>query len=182
MKVSYEFSVADLTEVGERLLSDPDRQAVVTYARSRRLVTNVSTAGLLGLLGFVLSCAEPSVRVIVSLLLAATVFYLMQRNARPAMTAQKLVMAAYAKKLGGGGPFTCEVELLPDYLVIRQFGQEKNRVWPVVTAIEEVGGDIEFVFGFAGRLLVRQRAFPSPQARQEFLSLARGYREKAYRR
>jgi hypothetical protein len=81
--------------------------------------------------------------------------------------------AFYRERLGGNGPFTCEVELTSAGVVSRQLGQELHHPWSHVASVSEVPGGIEFVYTPIGSLLVRDRAFPEPQVRADFVSLAR---------
>jgi hypothetical protein len=79
----------------------------------------------------------------------------------------------YRERLGGDGPFTCEVELTSAGVVSRQLGQESLHPWSQVASVAEVPGGVEFIYRPIGSLLVRDRAFPDPQVRADFMSLAR---------
>jgi hypothetical protein len=79
----------------------------------------------------------------------------------------------YREQLGGDGPFVCEVELSPAGLITRQMGTETTLPWSHVASATEVSGGIEFIYRPMGALLVRERAFQTPEDREQFLALAR---------
>jgi hypothetical protein len=79
----------------------------------------------------------------------------------------------YREQLGGDGPFVCEVELSPTGLITRQLGAETTHPWSHVASATEVSGGIEFIYRPTGALLVRDRAFQTPEGREQFLVLAR---------
>jgi hypothetical protein len=83
------------------------------------------------------------------------------------------VQEFYRERLGGDGPFTCEVELTSAGVVSRQLGQETLHPWSQVASVAEVPGGVELIYRPIGSLLVRDRAFPDPQVRTDFLSQAR---------
>jgi hypothetical protein len=85
------------------------------------------------------------------------------------------VLEFWRERLGGDGPFVCEVEITEDGVSGRQLGTETRRRWSQVASVSEVSGGIEFVFRPVGSLLVRDRAFTDAKARAEFLALARGF-------
>jgi hypothetical protein len=82
------------------------------------------------------------------------------------------MLGYYREQLGGDGPFICEVELSSVGLIIRQLGSETTHPWPNVASATEVSGGIEFIYRPMGALLVRDRAFQTPESRQQFLTLA----------
>jgi hypothetical protein len=83
------------------------------------------------------------------------------------------MLSYYRERLGGDGPFTCEVELTADSLAIRQCGAELKYLWSSMTEIVDTPGGIEFAARGGGFLVVRDRAFLTPQQRSDFLLAAR---------
>jgi hypothetical protein len=81
----------------------------------------------------------------------------------------------YQEHLGGDGPFVCEVVITPEGVTTTQFGAETRRQWSGVKEIVDSPGAVEFVFRVGGMLVVRDRAFATPQQRLEFLTAARTY-------
>ena len=166
MKIKFEFSTADLAEVASRTVN---RSPLVHRWRLR----NAAAVGVLaGLLTFALVPADMAIRIGAGLVIALGVFavarYLVSRP-----RANTRTEAFFRERLGGGGPFTCEVELTPSGIVSRQLGQELYHPWSHVASVSEAPGGIEFAYTPIGSLLVRERAFPDPQVRADFVSLAR---------
>lgn len=168
MKVQFEFSPADLAEVASRTVN---RSPLV---HRWRLWNTAVTAVVAGLLAFALVPGDMIIRIAAGAVIALGVFalslYLVSRPGRNTRTA-----AFYRERLGGDGPFTCEVELTSTGVVSRQLGQELHHPWSHVASASEVPGGIEFVFTPIGSLLVRDAAFADAQLRADFLALARSY-------
>jgi hypothetical protein len=91
-----------------------------------------------------------------------------QRSPRPAR-----LVKYFRERLGGDGPFRCEVEIGEKGIVARQLGAESRHSWAQVASIGEIPDGIEFVYRPLGSLVVRDRAFATAQQRAEFLALAR---------
>ena len=168
MKVQFEFSTADLAEVASRTVN---RSPLVHRWRLRN---TAATAVLAGLLAFAIVPGDMAIRIAAGFVIALGVFvvtlYLLSRPSRNMRTE-----AFYRERLGGDGPFTCEVELTSAGVVSRQLGQELHHPWSHVASVSEVPWGIEFVYTPIGSLLVRDRAFPDPQVRADFVSMARSH-------
>ncbi|HTS20362.1 MAG TPA: hypothetical protein VMN79_01015 [Casimicrobiaceae bacterium] len=166
MKVGFDFTPADMAEVSRRAVS---RSPLV---QRWRLTNSIVAAVLVGLLVFLATPWETEDRsvagAVVAAIVFAAVFFLARRRGGSAR-----LQAFYRERLGGDGPFTCEVELTSAGVVSRQLGQESLHAWPQVASVDDVPGGVEFVYRPIGSLLVRDRAFPDPGVRAEFLSLAR---------
>lgn len=168
MKVQFEFSTADLAEVASRTVN---RSPLVHRWRLRN---TAATAVLAGLLAFAIVPGDMAIRVVAGFVIALGLFVVtMYLLSRP--RANMRTEAFYRERLGGDGPFTCEVELTSTGVVSRQLGQELQHPWSHVASVSEVPGGIEFVYTPIGSLLVRDRAFPDPQVRVDFVSLARSH-------
>lgn len=168
MKIQFEFSTADLAEVASRTVN---RSPLV---RRWRLRNTAASAVLLGLLAFAIVPWDVTIRIAAGLVVALGVFvviaYLLPRPGGNIRT-----VAFYRERLGGDGPFRCEVELTPAGVVSRQLGQESYHPWAHVASVSEVPVGIEFVYTPIGSLLVRDRAFQDPLVRADFVSLARSH-------
>ena len=114
--------------------------------------------------GWVFACA----------ILAAALF----PSARRRLRRQRL-RRHYRERLGGAGPFSCEVEIKSSGVTTNQAGTRITREWASILAVEDHGDSIEFVTKGAGTLIVRNRAFRSEQEWREFLEAARGYLTQA---
>jgi hypothetical protein len=166
MKVQFEFTPADLAEVARRAVN---RSPLVHRWRLRNSIVGAVLAGLLVLVALP---GEMTIRAVVGSVVAVVlfviVFFLARRRGGSAR-----VQEFYRERLGGDGPFTCEVELTSVGVVSRQLGQESLHPWSQVASVAEAPGGVEFIYRPIGSLLVRDRAFPDPQVRADFLSLAR---------
>ncbi|HEY2864653.1 MAG TPA: hypothetical protein VGK37_13630 [Casimicrobiaceae bacterium] len=166
MKVQFEFTPADLAEVARRAVN---RSPLVHRWRLRN---GIVAAVLVGLLVLLATPWELTIRSIVGSVIAVVVFvivfYLGRRRG-----GNTRVQEFYRERLGGDGPFTCEVELTSAGVVSRQLGQETLHPWSQVASATEISGGVEFIYRPIGSLLVRDRAFPDPQVRADFLSHAR---------
>ena len=166
MKVQFQFTAADMAEVGGRAV---DRSAVV---RKWRIRSRAAWSVLVGIFVFILVPAGNEIRGAAAVLTALAVFAAINRRRPPG---NPRMLEFYRERLGGDGPFTCEVELNDDGVVGRQLGTESRRAWAQVASIAEAPGGIEFVFRPLGSLLVRDRAFADARSRAEFLAFARGH-------
>ena len=79
------------------------------------------------------------------------------------------------EQLGGDGPFLCEVEIAPDGITTRQRETETKRPWSAVKDVADVPDSVEFLFQTGGFLVVRDRAFQTPEQRATFLRTVRGF-------
>jgi hypothetical protein len=166
MKVQFEFTPADLAEVARRSVN---RSPLVHRWRLRN---SIAGAVLVGLLVLVATPWEMTIRSVVGAVIAVVVFVVIFFLGRRRGGGARL-QEFYRERLGGDGPFTCEVELTSAGVVSRQLGQESLHPWAQVVSMAEVPGGVEFIYRPIGSLLVRDRAFPDPQVRADFLSLAR---------
>lgn len=166
MKVQFEFTPADLAEVARRTVN---RSPLVHRWRLRNSIVGAILAGLLVLVALP---GEMTIRVVagsvIAVVLFVVVFFLGRRRG-----GNPRVQEFYRERLGGDGPFTCEVELTSVGVVSRQLGQESLHPWSQVASVAEVPGGVEFIYRPIGSLLVRDRAFPDPKIRADFLSQAR---------
>lgn len=165
LKVQFEFSARDLAEVASR-----------SAARSRlirqwRWQSEVLLIACLGVVVYAITPLGPGDSAIFAALFCAIMLLigrLFPRNAR----ADGRFLKYYRDKLGGDGPFLCEVELTAESLTTRQLGVESRHPWSHIVSVRETAIGIEFIYSPMGELLVRERAFASPQARAEFLQFA----------
>ena len=170
MEFEFEFSTADMAEVAGRTVN---RSPLVHRWRLRN---TAAIAVLAGLLAFAIVPGDMVIRIAAAAVTALGVLVVTMLS-RPSGNAR--TEAFYRERLGGGGPFTCEVELTPDGVVSRQLGQELHHPWSHVASVSEVPGGIEFVCTPIGSLLVRARAFRDSRIRADFLSLARSHVPKS---
>lgn len=165
MKVQFEFTPADLAETARRAVN---RSPLVQRWRLRNSIVG---AVLFGLLVFLATPWEMTIRgavgLVVAVIIFIAVFFLGRRRG-----GSPRVQEFYRERLGGDGPFTCEVELTSAGVVSRQLGQETLHPWAQVASVAEVRGGVELTYRPIGSLLVRDRAFPDARVRADFLSQA----------
>ena len=167
-KVRFEFTAAELAEVAGWAV---DRSPVI---QKLRVKNRILWSFMLGLIAFAFWPAEMVMRVLIGVVVAGVVFAAIALAVRGRRGNPRLV-EVYRERLGGDGPFPCEVEIDEHGIVNRQLGAEAKREWSHVVSVSEAPGGIEFVYRPMGGLLVRDRAFPDAQSRADFLADARGY-------
>ena len=138
MKVQFEFSPADLAEVASRTVN---RSPLVHRWRLRN---SIAAAVLFGLLVFAATPWDLTIRSVAGLVIAVVMFLIIFLLGRR-RGANTRLLEFYRERLGGDGPFTCEVELTSAGVVSRQLGQESLHPWSQVASVAEVPGGIEFV-------------------------------------
>jgi hypothetical protein len=165
LKVQFEFSASDLAEVANRA---SDRSRVV---QGWRLQGRMTWAVLISLVVYAVTPGQPIGRAVFAALICLLLVVVIPRLSRTSSRNNRM-LRYYREQLGGDGPFVCEVELAPEGLITRQLGAETTHPWSRVASASEASGGIEFIYRPMGALLVRDRAFQTPESRQQFLALA----------
>jgi hypothetical protein len=165
MKIAFEFSARDMADAADRSLT---RSKVV---RDWHWQFIAFYAVVVGLLVFALTPGPMLGRAVFAALVAIVIALYYRKKPQPSLQS----IAYYREQLGGDGPFTCEVEITPEGLVTRQFGVEATHDWRYVRSVVEVTDGIEFTYIPTGALLVRDRGFPTPEQKREFLALAKQF-------
>ena len=91
------------------------------------------------------------------------------------MTARSRIYAYHEQTLGGRGPFSCEVELTPAALEIRQFGSETRYPWNCVTDVCATDSGVEIALGTRSPAIIRSNGFSSVADREAFMHCAREF-------
>lgn len=88
--------------------------------------------------------------------------------------AKKRLRKFFREQFGEQNSFTCDVELTPQEVRITQDRNQAVYEW---TSVEEivVTADSVDIFAKLGGIVVRDRAFESPDAREAFIAFARNY-------
>jgi hypothetical protein len=167
VRVRFEFSAADLADVARR---SADRSKTI---RDSRWQAAASWSAVLGLALFFALSGSFIARATFSVAFCLVLFFLFSRWGRSSPNATYLKY--YREQLGGDGPFLCEVEITPAGLTTRQSGIETKRSRAVVEEIVDTPGGLEFHFRIGGTLLVRDRAFDTPELRLAFLRRAKEF-------
>jgi hypothetical protein len=168
MKVQFEFSAADLADVAQRTA---ERSKVI---RDSRWHAAASWSALLSLLLFLVLDGGFVVRALFATLFGLVVFLFYFRRGRA--SPNETYLKYYREQLGGDGPFLCVVEIRPDGVLTKQGGAELRHPWSTVKDIVETSDGLEFVWHAGGLLVVRDRAFQTPESRSAFLQTARNLR------
>jgi YcxB-like protein len=164
MRVRFEFNTDDLIEVGEKSLAES------RVVRRIRLGGLVSSSLLGALLGYALPADSGSRPfVVLGTALLCGLAYPALRKA----TMQRRLRAFWRERLGGDGPFVCEVELSEQGVTTEQFGTRSTRPWSAVAAFEETDASVNISTREGGWILVRDRAFSSPDEKKRFVELGR---------
>ena len=167
MKVQFEFTAADLAEVGGRAV---DRSPLI---RRWRVRTRIFLAFIFATLAFLVAPGSNEMRFVVAVLFAIGFFWLVRAGGKQARDGR--LLEVYRERLGGDGPFLCEIEIGEEGIVSRQLGTESKHSWSKVESISEIPGGIEFVYKPMGSLIVRDRAFADAASRAEFLRQAHSF-------
>jgi hypothetical protein len=167
MKIQFEFSAADVADAAQRIA---DRSKTV---RDSRWHAAASWSTLLSLVLYSRLDGTFIVRASFSGLFFIAVFYIYSRLWRPSPS--RTYLKYYREQLGGDGPFLCEVEITPDGITTKQSGAETKRAWSAVKEIVETPDSLEFVWHSGGLLVVRDRAFQTPELRSTYLRTARDF-------
>jgi hypothetical protein len=167
MRVQFEFTAADMADAAERAAAHS------RTVREWRAQGRATWAALLSLALFFALQGRILTRAIYSLAIFIGLVLLYPHIFRSSPSAQYLNY--YREKLGGDGPFICEVEITPEAVTTRQCGTEMKISWRNVTAVNDTPGGLELTWRSGGFAVIRDRAFQTPQQRSDFLELARSY-------
>src|SRR5262249_54858846 len=128
-----------------------------------------------GLLGYVLSFSSGTGRIfgaIITGAIAGSIYMLTQKSSR-----QRKILKFCQEKYGYG-PYTCEIEMTESALVVNQMGMQIARDWTTVKDVESTKDSVDIVLNDSV-VVVRNRAFQSPDERERFISLTRQYIERS---
>lgn len=167
VRVRFEFSAADMADVARRSAS---RSKTI---RDSRWQTAASWSALLGLALFFALSGSFNARATFSIAFCLVLFFLVFRGGRSSPNATYLKY--YRERLGGDGPFLCEVEIAPAGITTRQSDTETKRPWSAVEDIVDTSDGLELHFRPGGTLVVRNRAFDTAELRSAFLRRAKQF-------
>ncbi|HYR77846.1 MAG TPA: YcxB family protein [Pyrinomonadaceae bacterium] len=80
----------------------------------------------------------------------------------------------FREKLGDENDFACEVELLPSAIMVREKTTQTTYEWKKVQEILVTDDSVD-IFTRSGGVIVRNRAFKSPDEQKQFVALAQSY-------
>lgn len=167
MKVKFDFTLDDLVDVSERASI---RSRVMRSLHSQGLIIVCLTGAVVAFFTVAGSTERRLFAATVAAVVCALIYPFSMGRARKSQ-----LRKYFREQFGGDGPYSCEVELTPAALVTAQAGTRAERAWSTVTGIQETADSVDFAFKGSGTLVVRNRAFRSPEERNAFIRLARSY-------
>jgi hypothetical protein len=167
MKVQFDFTLDDLVDTSQRGLK---RSGTV---RAMRLQGRIVISLVVGAIVFLVTSGSYESRLTYAVI--GAVIYALIYPAFTRGTREKILRKAFRERMGGEGPFICVVELLPACVVTTQAGTRSEHQWSNFVAIEDTADSVDLVGRGADTVVVRDRAFHSPEERKQFLELAQGY-------
>lgn len=164
MNVRFDFSIEDLVDAGERMLT---RSSVIRgLHRSSAILAALIVAAIL----FFWMPGPPATRLIIAVVAAAGAWFIYV-PIRKGLVARRL-RDYWKEQLKGEGPFTCEVALTGEGVTARQFSMVTSVPWSEVSRVEAAAESVEIWTRSGGIIVVRDRAFSSPEEKRDFVELA----------
>jgi hypothetical protein len=175
VRVQFDATLDDVVDASLRALS---RSKAARSWRWADYTAGVLLTGLgAGLVLYVLVSGELRERLILSgigAVVAASlypIFYI--------WTVKRRLRSYYREQLGSRGPFAVEVEVSASGVSARQEGTTTTFEWAIVDCIEETADSIDFHIKKGGIVVVRERAFGSPELMRQFTATANGLLDQA---
>jgi hypothetical protein len=166
MRVRFNYTQDDLADCSRRIMA---RSKV---ARSWRW-HGIAGAGLLtGLIAFVPLYWVPRVGAVVGVL--AAVFGALYAAVSHKQRVEGRLRRVFKEQFGDENDFVCEVEVAPSALLIKDRTTQITWEWKEVEEIVVTGDSVD-IFTRSGGVIVRNRAFKSPDEQKQFVALAQGY-------
>ena len=164
MKIRFETSAVDLADAAKRFVQRSQ------YARDARWYAAACWSILLAAILFFVLPGGAEARGAFSAFFGFAVFFIYNYLWRPT---HRGYLKYYREHVGGDRPFLCEVEITPDGITAKQLDTETRRAWSAVKEIVDTPDAVEFMWRTGGLLVVRDRAFETPEQRALFLQNAR---------
>jgi hypothetical protein len=169
MHVRFEFTQDDLIDVSQRFLA---RSKMVRSWRWKGMLYTALLAWLLTFMFFLGSPAKGLVIGLIAAVVSALIYPSLHRSG-----VEKRLRKLHQEKLGEAGPFICEVELTPIGVWVRQMNIQTTHEWEGVEEIKETEDSVDILTRDGGGVVVRKRAFNSPDEQKQFIELAESYLE-----
>jgi hypothetical protein len=165
MKVAFEFSAADLADAAQRAAARSRVQQDWRWQANAMWSLLIAVALFFALSGSLFS------RALYCTFFGVALFAFIHWFLKPSGSGR--YVRYYRERLGGDGPFLCEVELTADGVTVRQSGAVMTWPWSSSTSVNDNPADIELVFKTGGNVVVRDRAFQNQEMRSNFLRTCR---------
>ena len=166
MKVQFNYTQEDLIDSSRRFT------ARLKVARSWYWQNLVGTAIFSGLVFFVVFHRRPLVGLVIGTVVAlfGALYYAATYQGRVDARLRRF----FRERLGDENDFLCEVELTPSALLIKEKTTQSTYEWKTVQEILVTDDSVD-IFTRSGGVIVRNRAFKSPDEQQQFVDLAQSY-------
>lgn len=165
MRVQFEFTQDDLIDASKRF------SARLKAVRSFQWTGLLATSFLTWLLVFVFLYRTPVQGAIIGLMAAAISAALFPRSNR--RTVEKRMRKVAREIFGDANSFLCEVELRTDGVWVRSMNRQTLFEWASVEEVKETSDSVDIFTREGSGVVVRNRAFSSPEDRSRFIELAR---------
>ena len=171
MQVRFEYTIADLVDVQMRVLKHS------RTARAWRWQDLIITSLLSGVLMFAIIPEGITGKLIVGTigLVTGALFYVPLNEA----TVRRRLRKFFAEQVGANKPLFCEVELKDSGVHTSSNGTQLIFAWENVNEIKETQDSVDISSERGGLVVVRKRAFTSPEAQLQFVGLANQYLKMA---
>jgi hypothetical protein len=171
MRIEFNYTIEDLVDVQLRVLK---RSRAVRAWRLRDLAMTSLLSG-----GFLFAVIPEGItgRIImgsIGLLLGAVLYPVLNE-----MTVKRRLRKWCKENAGSDKTFTCEVELNQSGIHAKSNGTQIIYAWENVTDIQETQDSVDIYSERGGIVVVRNRAFTSPEERLQFIGLASQYLKTA---
>jgi YcxB-like protein len=165
MQVQFEFTQDDLIDAAQRFSA---RSKVVRAIQWKNLLYSAFLAWLLVFLFFYSSPVKGAILGLLAALVTAVLYPSSNRKAL-----EKRMRKISREVLGDGNSFLCEVELRQDGVWVRQKNCQTLYEWPGIEEVQETSDSVDIFTTAGSGVVVRDRAFASPEERLRFIELAR---------
>jgi len=167
MYVKFDFTEDDLVDASKRFLG---RQ---TNNHSSDWKNSLLSALAIGVLLFMSLRSETVVRLLLSLAVAGIIILVYPKLQQSSLEGR---LRRIAKELmPPPGPYSCEVEIRPAGLWLRQMNKQTIHEWPSLEAVEETSDSVDLFTRDGGGVIVRNRAFASDEERSRFIALIKSH-------
>ncbi|HSS19431.1 MAG TPA: YcxB family protein [Pyrinomonadaceae bacterium] len=167
MHVQFAFTQEDMLDATRRFMA---RSKVVAASRRKGLILTAAFTGLL-LFGLFYWYGHPLAGGPVGLIGAAVSALLYPSSHRKAV--DKQLRKYHHELFGDAKSFVCEVELTTAGVLVKQMDRQVLYEWPSITEILETNDSVDIFTKDGAGVVVRNRAFTTPDDKSEFLRLAR---------
>ncbi len=168
MHVQFEFTQEDLIDASNRFLA---RSQVVRSWRWKNLLYSALIGWLFMFILFIGTPAKGAVLGLIVAVISSLIYPSLHKS-----ETEKRLRELHQELLGDANLFMCEVELLPVGVWVRQINKQTVHEWESVEEIKESANSVD-IFTRGGGIIVRKRAFKSPEEQKQFIDIAQGYLE-----